>query len=258
MSLALVDWRLPVCGVDAVRFCRTHQVDAVQLDFGGPGRAPCLDTREKQDAILEACAQYNIKITALAANRFNEIGLGSKRDRSDRRAVQHLIISILDVAKNFNVPLVFFPSFYQGLIRDQEILRETAQLLRWICQEAQDRDLSIGNENDLPVASAKQLIAEVNADNFYLIFDSYNLHKAGHSTIDFLIQMEGYFATQVHIKEDGKIKLGRGDGEITMILNQLNKYDWVEWYVLENDYRDNDITRLQTDLFWLKQQLNLP
>jgi L-ribulose-5-phosphate 3-epimerase len=256
ICLALVDWRLPVCGADAVRVCAEHRVDALQLDFGGPGRAPCLDDVRRQDAIMAACDEYGVNITALAGNQLNEAGLGLPHDSAGRLALQKIMISMLDLAKRFSASLVFFPSFYRGLIRDQETLGRTARMLAWACREARDRGLIIGNENDLSIAWARQLAAEVNAENFRLIFDSYNPVKAGHKTIEMLEQMSGCFASQVHIKDgigsqDGKIRLGSGEGNIRAILARLVKTDWVERYVIENDYRDGELQRLADDITWL-------
>lgn len=257
---ALADWRLPVYGAKAVRFCAENDINALQIDFGGPGRAPCLNNIKRQDAILDACTKYNIQITALAANQFNEIGLGSLFDKKQLNGVRQLIITILDIAVRFSAPLVFFPSFYQGLIRNQETRIRTAHLLTWICQEAKARQLIIGNENDLSIEWAKQLASEVAAPNFYFIFDSYNPLKAGHCVIEQLEYMNGYFVSQVHIKDgwkgqNGYIALGSGDGNVARTLFTLMQLPWVERYVLENDYRHCSVQKIHDDLRWMRQRL---
>ncbi|GLW93243.1 hypothetical protein Aglo03_40590 [Actinokineospora globicatena] len=42
-QIGLVDWRLPVSGPDAVVLAAELGVDGLQVDLGGPGRAPELD-----------------------------------------------------------------------------------------------------------------------------------------------------------------------------------------------------------------------
>src|SRR3990167_5445016 len=173
-KLALVDWRLPVCGSDAIQFCAENGIGALQIDFGGPGRAPTLDNPEKQEAILNARSLYNITLLALSANQFNDIGFKFRLDQTGSKRIQKLIISILNVAYLFSVPLVFFPNFHAGIIRDRATLMLTASYFRWACREAQDRQLLLASENDLSVSWAKQLIDLVGSKNFRLIFDSYN------------------------------------------------------------------------------------
>jgi L-ribulose-5-phosphate 3-epimerase len=256
LPLALVDWRLPVYGADAVRLCAEYKIHALQLDFGGPGRAPNLNGYGRQDAILEACDLHNVRIIAIAGNQLNDIGLGSQFNRRDRQMVENLIVSILDVAHYLAAPLVFFPSFHKGLIRDEASLARTADVLRWTCKEASDRNIIVGNENDLSINLAKKLFAEVNAENFRFIFDCYNLIKAGYSPIELLSKMSNCFARQVHIKDgshnkDGYTALGQGDGQLPIMLHTLMQENWVEYYVLENDYRYCDLTRLSEDLNWI-------
>ncbi len=257
-SFALTDWRLPTSGVEAIRLCAENQINAIQIDFGGPGRSPCLDNSKRQELILEACDRYGVQITALAGNQLNDIGLGTEINRHDRKIVEDLIISILDVASRFSVPLVFLPSFRQGHITDQASLKRTANILRWACQEAQQRNIVLANENDLSGILARQLMAEVNMENFCLIFDCFNLVKAGHSAIEILTQMDGCFATQVHIKDgligkEGYMPLGQGDGQLKTILSALMKTTWAKLYVLESDYRDYKSLLLQNDLQWINQ-----
>ena len=259
-SIALVDWRLPVYGAEAVRFCAEHHVSALQVDFGGPGHSPSLDKRTRQDAILEACAEHKVHIISLAGNQLNDIGLGLRFDRYTSRKLQNLIESILDTANYLSVPLVFFPSFHRGAIRDIETLVRAAKMLRWACQEAKDRQLELGSENDLSVAWSVRLIEEVCATNFRFIFDCYNPIKAGHSAAKLLTKLEGCFASQVHIKdgfagEDGKVALGSGDGNVKNILTALVQTDWAKDYILENDYRCSHPQALHHDIQWISHYL---
>jgi 2-epi-5-epi-valiolone 7-phosphate 2-epimerase len=260
MKLALADWRLPVYGSEAVSFCADYCIDALQIDFGGPGRSPSLNDYKRQEAILDVCVQHNVHIIAVAGNQLNDIGLGTRFDRRDTHKVQNLIVSILDVAHRLSAPLVFFPSFHQGIIRDQATLIRTAKMLRWACKEAHDRQLCLGNENDLSALWAKQLAIEVDAPNFRLIFDCYNPVKSGHRATELLKDLEGYFFPQVHIKDgfagkDDYIALGSGDGDLAATLMVLFQANWVEHYVLENDYRHCKLQQLDDDLLWITHYL---
>jgi len=101
----------------------------------------------------------------------------------------------------------------------------------------------------------------VNADNFCFIFDSYNPIKAGHSMIELLNKMKGYFASQVHIKDgvrgiDGLVNLNDGDGQLSRTLSELIQQNWINYTVLENDYRDGNQQRLESDIHWLSNFLN--
>jgi L-ribulose-5-phosphate 3-epimerase len=265
-KLALADWRLPVHGVNAIHFCARQHINALQIDYGGNGRVPCLSDPGRQKDIISACMQCNVKVIALAGNQLNDIGLNIYLDRSDAKKVQNLIISILDTACCISAPLVFFPSFRQGKIQDYPALIRTAKILRWACREAQDRGLFLGNENDLKAKDAKILIEEVGSSNFRLIFDCYNPIKSGHSALELFESLHNCFASQIHVKDglrkqDGNISLGNGDGQLATLLSALSEKNDIDYYVLENDYRNN-LPLLGQDIIWMasfidKQQANM-
>ncbi len=259
-KLALADWRLPVHGHEAVSLCKTHQISYLQIDFGGPGRTPVLDSIRQQQ-IYESSLEYSVQIIAIAGNIMNDIGLGLMASKEDEKKLKKLILSILDAAEKLSAPLVFFPSFRRSAIMNMEILKKTAEILRWTCQQAQARQLLIGNENDLDSSLSLNLVQEVSASNFRLIFDSFNPLVAKNSTFQLLKDLNIYFSSQAHLK-DGLITqnvcthFGDGEAEIEKILEALFGYSHIEYLILENDYRISSSLNLKKDIDWIKQFLH--
>lgn len=262
VPLALADWRLPFRGAEAVRFAAWCGIDAVQLNFGGPGQGPGLDDFRRQDDIAEACAAHGVSVIAVAGNLLNDIGLSAPMDSPTGAAARKAITGTLDAAYRLGAPLAFFPSFRKGLIRGDDALDRTAEMLRWACAEAAKRSIAVANENDLGAGPARRLIEQVGHPRFRLVLDSYNPVRAGHRAVDLVAALGKHFAPQVHVKDgiagqDGSVPLGDGDGDLRQTLAVLSSRDIAERYVLENDYRHGDPRRLVRDLDWLAKAATL-
>lgn len=258
--IALADWRLPFTGPQALAFTAWCGLREIQLDFGGPGRAPTLDNPCALRAIRDAGARHAVSVRALACNRMNDLGLHHPAHSAAGEEVRALVLKTLDAAAYLNAPMVFFPSFRKSLIRDRQTLDDSARLLEWACAQGAQRGLLVASENDLDVASAQQLVMRVDQRNFRLILDSWNPLKAGVQTASLIEQLYPVLADQVHLKDgrhdmEASVPLGLGDGMVAETVDTLCRLHTVATYVLENDYRCGDPAHLQHDLGWLLNAL---
>ncbi|WP_426235942.1 sugar phosphate isomerase/epimerase family protein [Pseudomonas sp. TWP3-2] len=259
--IALADWRLPFTGSQALAFTAWCGLREIQLDFGGPGRAPTLDNPSMLRAIRDAGVRHAVSVRALACNRMNDLGLHHPAHSTTGEEVRTLVCKTLDAAAYLNAPMVFFPSFRQSLIRDRETLDASARLLEWACTQGAQRGLLVASENDLDVASARQLVTQVERSNFRLILDSWNPLKAGVQPLALIEQLHPFLANQVHLKDgrhdlEASVPLGLGDGAVADTVAALQRLHTVDTYVLENDYRGGDPAHLQHDLGWLLNALH--
>ncbi|MFJ4195046.1 sugar phosphate isomerase/epimerase family protein [Pseudomonas sp. NPDC089534] len=258
--IALADWRLPFCAAEAMAFTAWCGLHEIQIDFGGPGRAPPLDTPQALNAVREAGRRHAVSVRALACNRMNDLGLHSPAGTAAGRAVRDQVQSALDAAVYLGAEMVFFPSFRNSLIRDRQTLEDTARLLRWACEQGAQRGLLVANENDLDAPAAQTLVTLVDHPGLRLILDTWNPLKAGVQPLTLIEQLHPVLSDQVHIKDgrrdlEASVPLGLGDGSVAETVQALQRHCTVETYVLENDYRCGDPAHLQHDLAWLLNAL---
>ncbi|MFI5843811.1 sugar phosphate isomerase/epimerase family protein [Catenuloplanes sp. NPDC051500] len=253
--VGLADWRLPARGADAVRLAASVGADGVQLDFGGPGRGVEIDTPGRIDAVRAAAREHGVRLLALAGNQLNDVGLTRGPD-----VVRPLLTRLLDAGVALGVPLVFVPSFRRSAIDGPVAFARTAGALRWAAAEAQARGLLLANENVLAATPARALAEAVGSPAFRLVLDTFNPVGAGLDPAVLAGSLAGLLADQVHLKDGPPAvgtspPLGAGDGRLDDTIDALRAHRVpVRAFVLENDYRDGDPTRLATDLDWARQR----
>ncbi len=253
--IGLTEWRLPVAGVDAVRLAARMGADGVQLDLGGPGRGEWVDAPGRIDALRAEARARGVVLLALAGNHFNDIGL-----TSEPRIVRPLLERMLDAAVALGMPLVFVPSFGRSAIDGPTAFARTAEALRRAAEEAEGRGLVLANENVLTGELARALTDEVGSPAFRLVLDTFNPVAAGLRVDALVASLGDLLADQVHLK-DGPPSLGAfpllgaGEGRLGDTVDALREHRVpVRAYVLENDYRDGDASRLATDLAWARRR----
>ncbi|WLI10860.1 MULTISPECIES: sugar phosphate isomerase/epimerase [Pseudomonas] len=254
--IALADWRLPFNGSQALGFTAWCGLHDIQIDFGGPGRAPSLDSVSRLRAIRDASIAHDVNVLAVACNQMNDLGLHSAVHSPVGEKVRSLVMQTLDAAAFLGASMVFFPSFRKSAIGDRQTLEATARLLQWACEQGEQRALLVANENDLDVQASRRLVEHVNQRNFRLILDTYNPVKVGVRPSTLILELPSVFASQVHVKDgrsglDASVPLGFGDGSVAETLDTLRDIQSFDTYVLENDYRCGDPAHLQHDLGWL-------
>ncbi|MBS0969451.1 MULTISPECIES: sugar phosphate isomerase/epimerase family protein [Yersiniaceae] len=257
VAIGLVDWRLPVKGPDAVRLACQLGAESIQLDLGGPGRAPWLDSKARLRAMCDALAETGITPLAVSANVLNDIGITAGKGTPAAEQTQRVIRRALDAAATIGAHLVFLPSFRASAIDSAAAFARTADVLHWACSEAKARRLLLGTENVLCPEQLQRLINAVSSSELRVVLDTGNPLTAGISPCAVLQAAIPVLANQVHIKGvDDKNALSNNESVIVDTLNELYQRKFpVKALVLENDYRDDGIERLKADLLWLKNHV---
>lgn len=252
--IGLVDWRLPYSGYKAVRLSKELGVDAIQLDLGGPNRAPWLDEPHNLRLLKNTLIDSNITPLAIAANVINDIGLTAEVGSASYFQVKKIVIRALDIAEKIGANLVIIPSFRLSAINNLLSFYRTAEILQWACSEAKDRELFIATENILLPKQLMLLISLVNSSNLRIILDTGNLALAGVNPISIINIASHILSGQIHIKNSiNTNSLNTNNSDVSCPLLELNNLQLkIESLVLENDYRDGDIERIKSDINWLK------
>lgn len=259
-EVALADWRLPLSGPDAVRLAAWCGAEWVQLDFGGPGRAPRLDGPGRLEEVQAASIEHGVGLAGLAVNALNDIGLHAATNSAAGVLARRTVEDALATATALSMPLMFLPSFRLSEIRDEGALSRSAELLGWACRLAEGSGVAIASENVLAPRQAQRLLELADHPGLWLVLDTYNPVRAGIDLQAWMEALSGRIHRQIHVK-DGQAgapaALGRGDGDVAATLERLSHSDG-RLHVLENDYRGRDgWDRLRDDLAWLSA-LRLP
>jgi sugar phosphate isomerase/epimerase len=245
--VGLVDWRLPVTGPDAVSLAARLGVDGIQLDLGGPCRAPALDEPERLRAVRKAFAETGIAALAVSVNVLNDIGITVVDAAAE---VRQVIVRALHTAVELGAGLVFLPSFRRSAITGPDELTRTAEVLHWACAQAERLELLLANENVLRPEALRQLIDQVGSPAFRIVLDTGNPAKAGLDPVEVIRAAGDALADQVHVKNrDDRKPLSIND---PTLLNTLTELTHADVFVLENDHRDGDLRRLGADLEWVR------
>jgi len=195
VPLGLVDWRLPVSAAEAVAVAANLGVNHLQVDLGGPGRAPPLAPRLPR--LLDACRDHGVGIDAVACNHLNDLGL---HDHHHTERVRQTLAQAVEAAHALQAPMILVPGFRQSCVRSVEHLRDTGRQLAWACDLAQARGLEVAYEGDLGAAPSLALMSQVGRRNFKLLLDPDNLMRAGHALAPLLKTLTGRWCGQIHIK----------------------------------------------------------
>lgn len=258
-SVGLVDWRLPVTGTDAIRLTRAVGAGGVQLDLGGPGRGEWIDARGHIAELRRTAQENQIQLLAVAGNHLNDVGITAPAGTPEAVRVRELLERTLDAAHELGCPLAFVPSFRRSAIDGPRALDRTVEVLSWAAAQAQDRGITLANENVLDPAGARTLLNGVNSPVFRLLLDTLNPVLAGIDPSDLIQELSPHFADQIHFKDGPPDTgttplLGTGTSYPLRTLTALRTHrNPVRTLVLENDYRDGDRTRLRADLSWLRK-----
>ncbi|MCM2453550.1 sugar phosphate isomerase/epimerase family protein [Agrobacterium vitis] len=257
VRVGLVDWRLPVSGPLAVMLAAQLGVDGIQLDLGGPRRAPWLDEPKRLHELQLTLAGSGLVPLAISANVLNDLGLTAKEGTSLANDVRNVIIRALNVAAELGVDLVFLPSFRRSAITDPPTLTRTAEILRWACDEASQRKILLATENVLAPKQLRTLMALVDSSNFRVVLDTGNISNLGADPVAILRTAGAALARQVHIKNtNDQQPLRAPPPAVLNTLAELRQSSVpINAMILENDYRNGELNRITADIGWLRDQL---
>ncbi|WP_434526847.1 hypothetical protein [Photorhabdus asymbiotica] len=250
----LVSWRLPGDLFHAIELCWQCSVQSLQIDYGGPNRGPSLDTIDIS-IIRKSAESKKVKITALALNLFNDIGISSTNP-FDINLCKSIFTNALFLAKKLECDTIFIPSFGKSIIISNIDIKHSANFLQWCCDQVHP-DFIIASENILSVEHSRKLSNLVNRSNFKLLLDPANLFNASITSSYYFHELTDLICNQIHIKSPTNIALNKLHSDFFSDLNQLIMtpgFLSTEFiYFSENDYRFSDTSFIMSDINWIKK-----
>lgn len=246
---AAPQWRIDDNRAAAAAVAIRHGADELQLDFGGGHRGPRLDTPTELAGAARVAAA--IRVSALAVNHANDIGLIDQRGCPQTAAVS-LLAAALGCAVELGVSVLHVPGFRRSSPDTAERIAGTAIVLRSLCERAEAFQVSVAYESTLDGAASAALALAVDHPGLRIVLDVGNLLDAGYSPVAFVPAVGAFLHPDVHVKDP---VTGQGDafGELCAALAVSTS---IRSVLVENDYRAAP-DRLAADLLACRD-LSLP
>lgn len=133
------------------------------------------------------------------------------------------------------------PNFLGNLITEESHVEATKDALRFICEKAIRKDITVMTENALDYKEQIQLLKEIRMPNLTVHFDTQNFKF--NFNMNQCEQLEGlypYMDSQLHVKdginEPGGCLLGEGNTDFFPQMEILKKHGYEGWIIIENYY----------------------
>ena len=136
-----------------------------------------------------------------------------------------------------------YPSIVLNDVMDHEFIHveATKDALRFICEKAIRKDITVMTENALDYKEQIQLLKEIRMPNLTVHFDTQNFKF--NFNMNQCEQLEGlypYMDSQLHVKdginEPGGCLLGEGNTDFFPQMEILKKHGYEGWIIIENYY----------------------
>lgn len=255
-KLGIVEWALPITGPASVGLAADMGLRGVELDFGDFEKGFPLANDRIQACYLEYGAKYGVEFPSLALNAFALNGMSRPRQSGKGLAAVETIKKGVAAAAKMGIPVVQLPSFDDGAIDSEDDFRNTVEKIRLACRLAEPHGIVIASENVLSAGETARMIAEVDRENFRIMFDTQNYRlNRGYDEAELLGKIHPH-VVQVHIK-DGYNKtissalIGDGENGFMETARVIMETGCTEWLLLENYYHVRPLSDLHEDPFEL-------
>lgn len=238
MKIGICAWVLPGDELDSFSMASKLGLDGIVIDFGKMREDNPLLNEECRQTYLDEAKKYSLQIPTLAVNALCDTSMTNRATIEDAKEI---LAEAVTVAASMGIPKLQLPSFYKSLIRSDEDLDLTIEVIKYACQLAATKGLVIGTENVMTIDQHRKFYEEVNADNLTTLYDTQNpwrmLNQDGVKIAEYLAPFVG----ELHAKDSdpsqsGFVALGCGDvrfNESMMIFAAMGFDGWIH---LESSY----------------------
>ena len=190
----------------------------------------------------------------MAANELCIDGLNVAPDSDAGRRPRATMASAIDAAAALGLGLVQFPCFEGSFVSSAEERLNMADGLRFACNVAADRGITVSTENVLSIDETDELFERVDSPNLAVFFDmqNYMLNRG----FDQLAQLDALYdrVAQAHAK-DGKggvlssAIVGTGDSKVGEQIALMVGRGYEGWISLENFYTTGPLAHRNDEPF---------
>ncbi len=255
-KLGICEWAHPLPGPAGIKIAAEFGIQGIELDFGDYEKGFPLSNRRIQEQYLEQGAKYDVEFPSIALNALCTHGMSQPVESVHGMIAMDCLRKGIEAAALMKIPLLQLPSFENGAISTEAELRNTCEKLRFACQLAGEKGLTISSENNLTAEETDRMMTEVAAENFGIFYDTQNYFlNRGYSQPDILRRIHQH-VIQLHIKDgyNGHLSsslLGQGESRFLETAQIIIDTHCSEWLILENYYNVKPLSELNSDPFEL-------
>ena len=230
-----------MAGPAACTYIALAGLDGLQVDLGPASAGYPMSRPVIREAYQQAASDAGIELVAMAANELCIDGLNVAPDSDAGRRARATMASAIDAAAALGLGLVQFPCFEGSFVSSAEERLNMADGLRFACNVAADRGITVSTENVLSIDETDELFERVDSPNLAVFFDmqNYMLNRG----FDQLAQLDALYdrVAQAHAK-DGKggvlssAIVGTGEAKVAEQIALMVDRGYEGWISLENFY----------------------
>lgn len=265
LKYGVTEWSLPGKGLFAVNLAAACGLDSLQVGLGDYEDGFRLSQDIIQENLLFDAQKYNIEIASMALNALGAHGF--TKDNENKKIAYLTLEKGIEAAHKMNIASVTLPSFADNAIKTPDDFKMSVEAFKYCCDLAAKYNIDVYTENVLLPEELFDLFRKVDAENFYVLYDSQNYHVLKNlDQAQILYDIKDHIGNILHVKDGtGSMSnhyLGEGNSCFFETAEIIKKIDFNGTIILEDNYFElaveNDNERIQSlvkDLDILKTTL---
>jgi len=254
IKLGIAEWSVPLTGPAACSYIAAAGLDGLQVDVGPASAGYPMSRPLVRDAYQQAASDAGIELVAVAANELCVDGLNAIPDSDAGRRARATMANAIDAAAALGLDVVQLPSFEGSFVSGAEARLNMADGLRFACNLAAVRGITVATENVLSLDETDELFERVDAPNLAVFFDMQNyLLNRGFNQVTHLDALYDR-VVQAHAK-DGKggvlssAIVGTGEARVAEQIALMVGRGYEGWISLENYYTTGPLSHRNDEPF---------
>lgn len=254
IKIGVCDFALPGAGIHAPRIVHDFGLDGMSIEMGYEQHGYPISQPRMQKYYLEEQQKYSIEYTNIAMSDLDYHPIHAKPGTKNYSYTRKMMEIAVKAASAMGISTIMICCFNQSLIVTDEELERAADTIRYACDLAGEKGITVGCENALSDKRVRILFDLVNRKNIGIFYDSQN-HQfdAGLNPAEELDKFFDLLIPQLHVKDGIGVKsgslLGTGTTGFYEQMAVLKKHNYQGWFLLENYYDQEPLRNLNEDYF---------
>lgn len=254
VKIGVCDQALPGGGIFAPRIIHELGLDGMSIEMGTYFHGYPIWQKKLQEYYLEEQQKYGIEYANIAMSDLDFYPIHSKPETPEYNHVRNMLENAVNTAAAMKISTIMVCCFEQSLIKTDEELERAAKMIRYACDLAGEKGVTIGWETPLDDKRTRALLGLVNRKNIGVFYDSQNYQFDG--GLDQASELEKIYdllIPQLHVKDGNGVKsgslLGTGTTGFHEQMAVLRKHKYHGWIISENYYDRVPLRELNGDYF---------
>ena len=240
LRIGMTDWNLGKRGVvEKVELARKIGLDGIQVSILYPEDGSLhLRDPKLQAAYRKAALDNGVQICSLA---IGDLGPGSPF-KSEPMGVLR-VADAIQVAANIGANDILLPMFKERVPQDDAEFKRIINTFKELAPIAERNAVVVGLETSMSAEEHLRILDAVASPWIGVYLDPWNCSYYGHDPIHDIPLLKDYIH-QVHVKNGKALMSGPNERGFAWpdIAELLYKFGYKNWYVLETDTPNNDLT----------------